>query len=100
MPIQFDELKAYVYGIGRGFGIKVTPRHHQGELAQQVLSLAADIVAADTWPSNVDLGSDAAAAFQTLQNALAEKLPGHEIERHIRNYIQERIRALSKGSVK
>jgi hypothetical protein len=99
MQIPFDELTAYVYGLGRGFGIQVTPRHHQGGLADQIRSLAADVVAAEQRPMNSDLGAEVTDAFQSLQDAIAQSLPPTEIERHIRNYIQARRRILGEGSV-
>ena len=45
-----DELKPLVFGRGRGAGIKIAPRHYEGDSEEQIVSLARDTAKAEKHP--------------------------------------------------
>ena len=87
------QVKANVYGRGRGSGIRVVPRHHEGTAAERVLSLVRDVIAADKVPSDAALGHHAEAAAQNLAALVAEHADEPaRVAAGLETYITERLR--------
>jgi hypothetical protein len=93
------EIKSYIYGVGRGCGIGVTPRHHAGEPTEQIRSLARDVIFAAVRPSNEILGEECAVAFERLSNAVHSGAESNAIHDALRHYVGARQRELSRGAV-
>jgi hypothetical protein len=87
------QLKAYIYGLGRACGIRVVPRHHDGDPAKRVLSLARDVIAAEKSPSDAALGQHAENAAHALIALVAEDPNDPDrVAAGVEFYINERLR--------
>lgn len=95
---SIDQIKSYVYGVGRGCGIKVVPRHHIGILSEQILSLANDVINADIRPSNDQLGEECVMAYSRLSITVADGAE-NAIADALRQYVATRQRVMSRGAV-
>lgn len=96
-PSDFESIKSYVYGLGRGVGIRVQPRHHLGDFRQQVYSIATDVLEAVDHPSNEELGEPALAAYRDLQDAIDSNTSAEEVALKIQEYVLARCRELNRN---
>ncbi|QDV87857.1 hypothetical protein TBK1r_68890 [Stieleria magnilauensis] len=93
-----DELKSFVYGRGRGAGIKITPRHYDGDNDEQVLSLARDVATAEKHPPD-----DEEITMSQHGAALSELLESHADAEAVADalirYTQSRVGWTGRGAV-
>ncbi|MDM4019492.1 hypothetical protein [Roseiconus lacunae] len=93
-----DELKSLVYGRGRGTGIKITPRHYDGDNGEQILSLARDTAMAVKHPPDkedvtmVERCADLCAVldFDADVDSVADALT---------RYVQSRVKWSGRGAI-
>ncbi len=93
-----DELRSLVYGPGRGTGIKIIPRHCDGDIRSQIFSLARDTLNATKFPPDEEeyrMTKHATA----LSELLDSKADAHSVADALTRYVQSRIEWTGRGAV-
>ena len=93
-----DELKSIVYGRGRGTGIKITPRHYDGNNGEQILSLARDTVTAAKHPPDEE-EITMTRLRATLTGLLESDADADSIADAVIRYIQARVEWTGRDAV-
>ena len=93
---DYDCLKSLVYGIGRGTGIRITPRHHAGTVDERIVKFAAEIVNAERLPPD-SVCTSIQAAFDTLVELVDMKADSSRISEAIIAYIDARVLWSNRG---
>jgi hypothetical protein len=87
-----DFARWLIYGLGRGSGIRVTPRRHAGSVREQVVALIVDVEAAEKQPSDHELGSSVSESAQSLA-AARQTDDARTLVLRLRGYVTERLAA-------
>jgi hypothetical protein len=83
-------LRWLVYGLGRGTGIHVLPRHLPRDPAEAIRRLTSDVVAARKEPPDDVLGTRCSHLANRLVE-MVDRLPSREVARVLVAYVEARL---------
>lgn len=93
-----DDLKSLVFGVGRGSGIKIVPRHYEGQYENQIRDLTRDVVLASKLPPD-DVSSSINDEANNLVRILDADVRANVIADGLEKYIRSRVQWNGRDAV-
>lgn len=93
-----DDMKSLVFGLGRGAGIKIMPRHYNGDYGTQIRDLARDVVNAPKFPLD-DISTSIQDQANNLTRLLDTDVEGDLIADVLERYIRSRVQWIGRDAV-
>lgn len=97
MP-SVEEMKSLVFGLGRGVGVRIFPRHYRGDYATQMRDLARDVLNAPKSPLD-DASDSTLNSANNLARLLDVEADVQLIADGLEKYIRSRAQWVGRDAV-